>query len=81
MTTTLEKMATAMRGADRIDPVHEDYYIALARAALMAIREPSEGMKSAACMVGPDTAAGGFDWSDAETVFTAMIDHILSEGA
>lgn len=70
----IEKMATAMRGADRIDPVDQDYYIALARAALQAIREPD------ANAIQAGMTANGFPWGVAHSTFTAMIDHILSEG-
>lgn len=52
----------------------------MARAVLMAVREPDEDMLTAGCEVGPDTNSGCFNFEDGKTVFTAMIDAILAEG-
>lgn len=35
--------------------------------------EPTEAMLDAACYHGPDTPAGRFDYSDARTVWSAML--------
>ena len=35
--------------------------------------EPTEAMLDAACHHGPDTPAGRFDYSDARTVWSAML--------
>lgn len=58
-------------------PERESYYLLRARAAVRAMREPTESMLDAACEVGPDTNSGPFDWVSAETVFVAMIDAAL----
>ena len=50
-----------------------------ARAALLAIREPSDAVLDAGALVGPDTNGGEFGYGDAHAVFTAMIDAILAE--
>ncbi len=51
--------------------VHDHHYM-LARAALAAIREPSDGMMEAACVYAKDEAAGY-----AGACYTAMIDAAL----
>lgn len=56
-------------------------FVPLARAVLLAIREPDEGMLN----VGVDAATGTFEgWVDegqVSTLFTAMIDNILTTDA
>jgi hypothetical protein len=52
----------------------------IARAALMAIREPSQGMIERGCEVGPPIHGGEFNPIEAVNIWTAMIDHVLKEG-
>ena len=76
--TSLEKAARAAfeaaDGADWNDPdsldLHDDYR-AIARAVLLAVREPSDVML---------LAAKGLPDADAYEAFTAMIDAILEKG-
>jgi len=74
--TPLERMARAIMEAgfpaERMSIYEAEE---LARAALMAIREPSKGMAKAGWATGNPCA--GCDPIDA---WTAMIDHVLKEG-
>lgn len=89
----LERAAVALMNRQRsfydLDPVGVGMFDVgelesakdLARAVLMAVRDPGDGPLDAACDVGPDTNNGVFSYDDARTVFTAMIDAILNERA
>ena len=107
MTTMLEKMARAMCAADGHDPngptcdiyFHDDpdagkpwaSYRAGLRAALLAIREPSNAMHNAGAfsehqsqppkIVVGEEGALSVEWRPANPsgLFTAMIDAILNE--
>lgn len=50
-----------------------------ARAALEAMREPTNTMRNAGCAVGPDTLSGGFDYDDADRVWSAVISAALGQ--
>jgi len=97
---TIEKVARAMAaddGCDPDDPAYvafpggtpfgvcwRDKYASKARAALVAMREPSEGMRRAGGNQVPRAIDEGAvlradDDDLAEWCFTAMIDHALSE--
>lgn len=83
MSPELERMAAAI-GAELIrqELAGEDFSEAesnehLARAALLSIREPSEGMKQAAIEdAGEPYCIGG---GEATSCWQTMIDHILGE--
>lgn len=53
---------------------------AIARAVLMAVREPDEAMKEAAENLWGDEIGVNYTQVDPEDFFTAMIDAILNEG-
>lgn len=55
-----------------------DHDLELARAAIEAMREPTDAMLNAACEIGPDTNAGAFSYDDAYPMFRAMIDAALT---
>lgn len=77
--TMLEKMARAMRGAAEVEDGPGGPMIVnpeeMARAALLAIREPDEAM------VGPESDAWVRAGSEAENVWRFCIDAILNEAA
>lgn len=81
MTPDLERAARALRQAYNANQMHHngglmtDDEIVLARAVLLAIREPSEGM----AMAGWEAAVRDVDLEDAARVFRAGIDAILGE--
>jgi hypothetical protein len=52
-------------------------YLSAARAAIAAMREPTEAQLNGACEVGPDTNGGCFSYDDARNVWVAMIDAAL----
>jgi hypothetical protein len=70
--------------SDKWAPEHEGFrelFRAQARAAVEALREPSEGMvRAGARECGPLDYRYGSAEGAAEGAFTAMIDHILKEG-
>ena len=66
-------------GWEELSPSDRVRWIGVARAALEALREPSDKMLDAACDVGPDTPNGEFDYDDSRRVWQAVIDSILSE--
>lgn len=85
MTTTLEKVARAMYerpvdglgiplSYDGLDPHDRESLIADARAALMAIREPSEAARKEATIDGWLEVEGGYD-----DLWRKSIDAILAE--
>jgi len=49
----------------------------LARAAIAAMRQPTEAMLDAACSHAPDTNSGEFSYDDALGVFQRAIDRAL----
>lgn len=70
--TPLERAAHALRIADSCDffEAENKDYPAMVRAVLLAIREPSEGMRD----------AGGRALGDYDDIWQAMIDAALEEG-
>lgn len=87
MTTTLKRAARAAYNVvigehDDVtrSPEDTDLWEHIARAVLMAVREPDDAMQN----VGVDAATGTFEgWVDegqVSTLFTAMIGAILGEG-
>ena len=74
MSPKLEKMARAIEDAMASDDNHPHD---LARAALLAIREPDEAMIEAYCQT--HHRLGFHAWANASTVLPAAIDAILAE--
>lgn len=86
MTTMLEKAARA--ASDYIDQSaagefpDDKFTVGLARAVLMAVREPDDGMKDDGEEGYRDNAPDGHSRISPYAIgksFTAMIDHILSD--
>lgn len=85
MSEMVERVARALYHAhsrnkpyDILQPEFQRQYEKQARAAIEAMREPTEAMKNAMCEAGPDTNSGEFSWDDAATVWTSGIDAALS---
>ena len=78
-TTMLKKVARAIEDAMSSDDNAPDD---LARAALIAMREPDEGMLDAgtAALWPPGRLKQMLPGEASVTAFTAMIDHILNDG-
>jgi hypothetical protein len=83
--TMLGRMAEAIYRAPRGDDwaraaqYERDVCFSIAKAALLAIREPSEKQMDRACEIGPDTNNGPFSYDDARTVWVSMVNSILNE--
>jgi len=73
-TTMLEKCVRAI--ADDVGPTRQDCE-RVVRAILNELKQVDEGMVEAARAAAP---IGWSDKPDVEDIFTAMIDHVLSEG-
>ena len=52
-------------------------YRVRARSVIEAMKLPTVPMLDAACLVGPDTNSGEFNYDDAANVYSAMINEAL----
>lgn len=89
MTTMLEKAARAAYQIDQEHPWPSDHYFDVARAVLMAVREPDGSVSAAGykairgCQWWEEDEAGGYEVTPSDSgaeAFAAMIDAILNEG-
>lgn len=79
MTSMLEKMARAVKDAllQIRQPGKEVTYEEIARAALLALREPDEGMDNALLSMAGNELAWDADAAAVQRIRAAMIDTVL----
>lgn len=81
--TKLDQIAEAIEGAYRNHDDSRDAMRRMARAAVEAMREPTEAMKKAACVEadkhGYYHTRGYFDVEEADYAWRSMADAILTE--
>lgn len=80
-TQALERAARALAACEQSDYEFgdmADHYTKMARAVLMAVREPDEAMSTAGFHSLP--GVGDPEREDSNAIWTAMIDAILGEG-
>ena len=80
--TPRERIALAMQEEGPVGccSISDEQALVLARAALMAIREPDMDTSIVGGLAVAEEMEGGGDYFAAKRCWTAMIDHVLKEG-